>query len=124
MSTETIVETPEVFDVSVLTRDEAIKQFSDPTGKRWLVKSQRGKSLLMAQVEPFSSRTIVPDNFSGQWTSRSKLEAAITQWLGLQWDKSDKASKPLAKRAVPKTAKEVEIQAAVDAENAALAAAA
>ena len=124
MSTETIVETPEVFDVSVLTRDEAIKQFSDPTGKRWLVKSQRGKSLLMAQVEPFASRTIVPDNFSGQWTSRSKLEAAITQWLGLQWDKSDKASKPLAKRAVPKTAKEVEIQAAVDAENAALAAAA
>ncbi len=28
MSTETIVETPEVFDVSVLTRDEAIKQFA------------------------------------------------------------------------------------------------
>ena len=124
MSTETIVETPEVFDVSVLTRDEAIKQFSDPTGKRWLVKSQRGKSLLKAQIEPFNSRTIVPDNFSGQWTSRSKLEAAIQQWLGLQWDKCAKASKPLAKKAVPKTAKEVEIQAAVDAENAALTAAA
>ena len=75
--------------VEVLARSEALKLNQDPTGKRWIIKSQRGKSLLKVEVEPFSSATKVPAVFAGEWTSRHKLQTAIDEWLKVQWNKCD-----------------------------------
>ncbi len=124
--------------VEVLTRTEALKINQDPTGKQWLIKSQRGMSLLKAEVFPYHGSTIVPKEFAAQWTSRSQLQHAIQSWLHAQWDKSEdksqKADKPLAKSKSQQkriavqtkkdtTRKEDIIKEAVKAENAALAAA-
>ncbi len=127
-----------VENVEILSRSEALKVSQDPTGKRWLIQSQRGRSLLKAVVEPFNGNTIIPKEFANEWTSRSQLQQAIQSWLHTQWDKSDeksqKADKPLSKSksqvkriAVQTkkdtTSKEDIIKEAVKAENAALEAA-
>jgi len=108
-------------EVKLLTREEAIAVNQDPTGKRWVIKSQRGKALLVAQVEPYNGNTHIPKVFGGQWTSRTKLQAAIEDWLSLQWDKVPVA-KPLS-TPKPVVKKEADILKAVAEENAALEAA-
>lgn len=115
-------------EVEVLTRELCLPRHQDPTGKVWQIKSQRGKSLLRAQVYPFNASTQVPSKFGGDWTSRAKLEAAIREWLGVQWTAAEAAQKPLAtKDKLPRVEAQQSndelIQAAVDAENAALEAA-
>ena len=117
--------------VEVLKRSEAIDVSQDPTGKRWVIKSQRGKSLLKVQVEPFHSVTKVPAVFAGEWTSRNMLQGAINEWLKQQWDKCDikvaHEAKPLASignttKTDHNVADESAIRAAVKAENDAIAA--
>ena len=75
-----------------LSRDEALAINQDPTGKRWLIKEQRGSALLKAQVEPYHAATKVPEEFHGEWTGKSKLQVAIQAWLKTVWDKADKAT--------------------------------
>lgn len=82
----------EIHPVEVLTREEAIAQNTDPTGRRWVIKNQRGSSLLIVRPDPDRKDAQIPAIFSGEWTGRVVLEEKIKIWLNRQWDASELAS--------------------------------
>lgn len=73
-----------------LDRHISIENSIDPLGRKWEIKGERGSSLVHARPNPDRADAIIPTDFSGQWTSPTKLRDRILLWLNKQWDASDK----------------------------------
>ena len=117
--------TEEVFN---LDRETNIEKNIDAAGKKWEIFQTRGHPMYFARPNPDRTDAIIPELISGQWTNRQLLQDKIDLYLKRNWDESELTQKKNARsnqaaveNATPSN--EEMIQAAVDAENAALAAA-
>jgi len=84
-----------------LDRHLSIENMVDPTGKKWIIKGERGSALVHARPEPDRSDYNIPKEFSGKWTSPTVLKELMDTWLNRQWDHADRVALAAArKRAV------------------------
>lgn len=97
--------------MEALNRDEAIPKGIDPTGRKWVIKGERGTALVHARPDPDRADAIIPKEFEGRWTSPTILKEKLDLWLTRAWDRSDEARikatrKAHAERVEKKTAEE------------------
>jgi hypothetical protein len=117
--------TEEVFN---LDRESNIEKNIDAAGKKWEIFQTRGHPMYFARPNPDRSDAIIPELISGCWTNRPLLQDKIDLYLKRNWDESELTQKKNARtnqaavedKEVGMTQEEL-IQAAVDAENAAIA---
>jgi hypothetical protein len=79
-------------EVVVLTRNEAIKNSTDPQGREWKVKFNRGTALLSAEPEPYRENFQVPMELVGKFTSTKQIGERIELYLNRAWDIADAAA--------------------------------
>jgi hypothetical protein len=89
-------------EVEVLTRATAIPNNTDPQGRIWKIKFNRGSALLSAEPEPFRENFQCPAEMKGRYTSTKVLQEAITLYLNRAWDAADKAAVKAERKAQAK----------------------
>lgn len=76
-----------------LTRETAVPNMIDPTGKKWVIKGERGTALVHARPDPDRADAQIPKSFRGKWTSPTVLREKIQVWLNFQWSEVEAKEK-------------------------------
>lgn len=83
---------------TLLTRENAIPQYTDPTGKVWtMAKANDDHALYTTAIvqnnRPFRPQFALPDYVSGNFTSKEKGYRAISRFLNALWDKAEEQAR-------------------------------